>query len=362
MKATKAGAIIGTALTGFNGDGVGQVVVFVKNGVGNGSKVTGNNVEVLSNLVNLPQTNTTTDISNVTTDKVVAGMEIITPKITTQDILATGLFVMTDKDGNENVKISSSGDATLSGTLVVDTIKARRIEGMDIITKKLSLLSEEVAGVSTVSAQPTPSIPTETNILDLISKAISDIYKNTAEFLGRVIFHNDVAFLGRPTFNKDTAGFAIIKSGDSEVEVKFDKEYTNEPVVNATLQIAGAVDMNNLPSYAVADVDTKGFKVRLARSTSMDIRFSWIAIAVNNATNITSNGGTTVTATPAPTPIATPTPSATVTSTISLDATVSATPTPTATITPVPTEIPSPTPTPVITIQPTQAATSSGNL
>ena len=141
----------------------------------------------------------------------------------------------------------------------------------------------------------------------------NNIFRNVAEFFGKVIFHSDVAFVGRPTFNKDTAGFAVIKGDGSEVEVKFEKEYVTEPVVNISLQIAGAVEMNNLSTYAVADVNTKGFKIRMNRIAGMDLRFSWIAMAVNGATSTISTGNTvlvapTVTPTPTTMPPADPTP------------------------------------------------------
>jgi hypothetical protein len=209
-----------------------------------------------------------------------------------------------------------------------------KVNGMGLTitdtAKKLSGM-ENVAGISTETATAiTTNGELLTNsILATVMGMINDIYKNTAEFFGSVIFRGDVSFSGRPTFNKDTAGFAIIKSGATEVEVKFEKEYANEPVVTISMNIAGDVNIDDMPSYVVADVNTKGFKIRASKILGMDIRYSWTAIAVSEAKTVEGDSSTTVGMT-AVTPAATP-PTPTATPTPSIDASPSATPTSTAT-------------------------------
>lgn len=360
MRATKAGAVIGNAMSDFNGEGVGVVLVFVKNGESSGSKLaevmkgidTENNSEVLRNLILEKEQIATgsANVSEILTDRVVAGLEVITPKVTTQDILATGMFVMQDKDGNENVKITSDGNAIFMGTIKADKIIANEIQGFKLMADSITTLSDKVAGMATASATATefgggrssemegdPSAPATagrsvgmTSIIEMISKAIAQIYTNTAEFFGKVIFHNDVAFLGRPTFNRDTAGFAIIKGDSNEVEVKFEKVYANEPVVTISMNITGDVNISDMPTYVVADVNTKGFKIRTSKVMGMDIRYSWMAIAVEDGAPIVSQshsvatppGGQVATvqstetrndevATPSATPTVEPTPTST---------------------------------------------------
>ena len=341
MRATKAGAIIGTAMTGYDGEGVGVVIVFVKNGNSTGSNLTevmkgidvANGYEVLTNLI-MEKNQVATDSANVSdiiADRVVAGLEIITPKVVTQDLLV-------------------SGDATFSGILYADTIKAGRIEGVDILTRKLSLLSDWVAGVATAAGEIQSDTSSEIDILDQISKKIAEVFKNTVEFLGKVVFRGEVNFVGRPTFNKDTAGFATIKTGGSEVEILFEREYKDEPVVTATVQIVGGASVADIPSYAIADVNTRGFKIRLSRGVGMDLRFAWVALAVNETGRFEGGGGVvdlpSETVTPEPTPI--------------LETTITPTPTTELSSTPSPTE--TPTPTPVVIITPTETASESGNL
>ena len=114
-----------------------------------------------------------------------------------------------------------------------------------------------------------------------LAEVLSDLFKNLVEFFGQVIFHADVTFLGRPTFNKDTAGHAIIKAGDNEVIVTFEKEYAQNPVVTASINLENNIKSDEIPQYAVYDVSTKGFKIKLSNATASDLKFSWIALSTN---------------------------------------------------------------------------------
>jgi len=364
MKATKAGLIIGQALEDYSQvNDVGLVMAFVKTQYFTGAKVysaDGSEKLVGTKLLQAMTAPTAIvtpeiDLSEINTDRVVAGLEMITPKVITKDILATGMFVMQDKEGNENVKITSDGNAIFMGTIKADKIEANEIKGFKLLTDSISTLSDKVAGMATVSAEPTGVTTDEKPVSVQVADLISGMFRQMVEFFGKVIFHSDVYFAGRPTFNKDTAGFAIVKSGGNEVEVSFEKEYKEEPVVTLGLQIVGAVDLSSLPAYAVADVDTKGFKIRLSRNTSMDIRFAWMAIAVDGGRTIEGNG--TVIMPQNPTPTAEPTPPA--------EPTVEMTPAPSAEPTPTPTPEPTPvtevSPLPTPTVEPTVEMTPAPN-
>ena len=88
-------------------------------------------------------------------------------------------------------------------------------------------------------------------------------------------------FLGRQKFNKDTAGHAIIKAGDNEVSVTFEKEYAQNLVVTASINLENNIKSDEIPQYAVYDVSTKGFKIKLSNATASDLKFSWIALSAN---------------------------------------------------------------------------------
>lgn len=108
---------------------------------------------------------------------------------------------------------------------------------------------------------------------------ISNILKNVTEFVGNVTFKSDVAFLGRPTFNKDTAGLVQIGAGATETTITFDNEYPNLPAVIASISLVGDAKLDQTPNFAVYDISTKGFKIKLSKPAATDINFSWVALA-----------------------------------------------------------------------------------
>lgn len=109
---------------------------------------------------------------------------------------------------------------------------------------------------------------------------------------------SDTIFIGRPYFNADTAGFAVMASSTLSVAIAFEREYLEQPVVNASIsfeavEIASSTEniatstleeilfANNI-SYVITAKSTKGFTILLNKPAPIDINFSWIALAVKN--------------------------------------------------------------------------------
>jgi hypothetical protein len=117
------------------------------------------------------------------------------------------------------------------------------------------------------------------------------------EFFGKVVFRNDVAFEGRPTFNKDTAGFAQVKNGQQRVTINFEKEYEQIPVVTANITFDQVENPQELEQqlfaadirYLITERSNKGFTIVLNKPAPMDLKFSWMAIAVSNAKTFESS-------------------------------------------------------------------------
>ena len=57
-----------------------------------------------------------------------------------------------------------------------------------------------------------------------------------------IALNSDAIFFGRPYFNSDTAGFAVVKQGQTNVEVTFDKEYSDQPIVSANISLDKIAD------------------------------------------------------------------------------------------------------------------------
>lgn len=322
MKATKAGAIIGMAMTGFDGQGLGTVLAYVKSGSTTGSKIASSDGRAILNELLTQQSEVApTNVSDIFSDRLAAGVEVITPKVTAKEVDLNGVLSMFGADGKENVRIDSLGNAMFAGTITADTIEAKKILGYSILTNSIEALSSKVDTLATASAQATPSASPAINVADLVS----NLFKKAAEFFDNVIFHGDVFFAGRPTFNKDTAGFAYVKTGQSEVEVNFDKEYAAEPVVTASINLVGNINVNDIPGYAIYDLSTRSFKIKLSRAAGSDLGFSWIALAVKDAKSVEGANIAVPSLIITPTPTASATPSIIITPT--LEATISATPT-----------------------------------
>ncbi|MFH1455274.1 MAG: tail fiber domain-containing protein, partial [bacterium] len=130
--------------------------------------------------------------------------------------------------------------------------------------------------------------------LEIISPKIttSDLVVDNISSLKDIIsFMSDTSFVGRTYFNTDTAGFAKVKQGQKSVDVVFEKEYSEQPIVSGSITLndsdnvaaVGDSIFNNDIRYIITKKSTKGFTILLNKNTSEDITFSWIALAVKNA-------------------------------------------------------------------------------
>ncbi len=207
------------------------------------------------------------------------------------------------------------GDYLTTSTIPGVAMKATK--GGSIIGTAMAVFDSEEVGLTLVfvkNGSVGVDLPTDrsadTNISDQVTKIFSDLFKNALEFFGNIIFHADVTFLGRPTFNKDTAGHALIKQGASEVSIDFGKEYATQPVVNISVNLTGETNQDELPRFAVYELSTKGFKIKLSKTAAFDLNFSWIALA-GSEDNISTSISVTQLATPVPTPEISPSPTAT---------------------------------------------------
>jgi hypothetical protein len=279
--------------------------------------------------------------------------------IQTNSLTAKG-FSLEGDDGLKKISFDAKGNAFFAGTLTADKIVANKIEGLEILTNKISALGVNIASVeaqlnllsppeSTQSGQteiaPTPSNLTLTSlniegiatisadlhvwgssIIQGVLNVIDSITTNNlvvgkwADFLNSVIFRGDVNFLGRPTFNKDTAGTAIIKKDSDRVVITFDREYVQVPVVTANM-VFGEINEKQIfdqnYSLIISQRTTKGFSIVLNKPAVSDLTFSWLAFAVKDEEPVqnsvldlspTATQSATPTVTIVPTPTQTPTP------------------------------------------------------
>jgi hypothetical protein len=168
----------------------------------------------------------------------------------------------------------------------------------------------------------------------------------------------DVDFIGRPYFTTDTAGFVLIKKDAKKVNVVFDSEYLEQPIVTASIAFNEGDSEEDQEKIFASNVQsmitkkgTKGFTITLNKPAPFDMRFSWISLAVKNARTATSTDTESVNIQPVVTPIQTPiitTPVETVVTSSSTPVTPEVT---TETTTEIPNPVPNTEPSPEVTTE-----------
>lgn len=344
MKATKNGSIIGMAMTGYDNIGIGAVTVFIKTTYFTGSKVLdlakdSQSAEIQTALGNSETSKAALlymleqkqaleasgNLSEIFTDRIAAGLEIITPKVTAETVgldkieAATGLDVaMNISDGGafkinnaatgENgITFDNAGNAIFQGTLTADAIVANKILGLEIFTNQISGIDENVSALADkLNILQTTEESIDLSTLGILEKkgglAIAKettfkeatIFEKLVTLLGNVVFHGKVSFEKVPTFNADMAGYAVIKEGADKVIVTFNEEYANAPIVNASLSLQNYNDKEVRQAaeelllvsdvkYIITNITTKGFEIRIDQEAASDVRFSWQVLAVKDA-------------------------------------------------------------------------------
>jgi hypothetical protein len=327
----------------------------------------------------------------LTTSSITAGSQSLLMQLSDN-----GKLQIQSPNGSQVVSIDANGNAAFTGTIRADKIIANQIEGLDTTTNQLKELTTRISSIEDVLAahiaseeamlgtpsafnQPTvlPSgVATMSGLIvdkeatisgnlhvggsSLIEGILNVIGSLTtrnlvvgewSDFIGQVIFRDNVNFLGRPKFNKDTAGFSVIHTGETQVDVHFTQEYEELPVITASFnldKLAGQSDadfdtlrrqlLNDSYTFIISNKSKTGFTIVLNKPAEQDIAFSWMVLAVIDAQ--TTEGSASGNASPTPTPSSAAVPSPTPTDEL-LQTTPSGTPRQTLT----PTIINSPTPT-----------------
>ncbi|MBL8121465.1 hypothetical protein JNM87_01815 [Candidatus Saccharibacteria bacterium] len=254
-----------------------------------------------------------------------------------QDLKSRQVSGQAPKGGEILTNRVSAVDEVISPVIVADiirakTIQATKIEGLEVYTDKVSSLSLKYDGLKTqVTQTGTATNPSTTanNVtfggpgsnVSLIALGLIEAkggltvngesqfngkttFAALAQFMGKVNFSGDITVDGRVTFNNDTAGAAVIAKGGTRVQVKFDSEYADDPIVSAQLIAVPAVLANGTKedatqaeqrlfsagyNYVVSDVSTKGFTIVLNKKAAEKLKFNWQAIAINGARTVTGD-------------------------------------------------------------------------
>jgi hypothetical protein len=302
MRATKAGKVLGTAISDLDLADVrfcpddekgeknyrcGQVMVFVNLVDYSGMSITNLLSEAKAGLsfggtfndsmyenycVDAEGTATSTSADGLCEDGLTLSKKTVSNSTTTNSVGEEFASKAKDREG-EIIDYLKSIRPNVDGNIGLDS---------EIFTDRLSAAFEIFA----------PRFITEGLRVDHIS-ALSQ----------SIIFNSDVDFFGTPYFTTDTAGFAVVKAGSIQVDVVFDREYIERPIVNASMASSDGIISSpdtllavqeffgNDVRFLISNASTTGFTIFINKPTDKDIHFNWIALAVKNAKLFTSQEG-----------------------------------------------------------------------
>lgn len=146
MKATKAGLVIGHAMGEYDGNGAQTVMVLVGTQWYGGefsdilpAGLSLENAEqggfaqaVLAGLRENHSTQPNEALSELYADKIVAGLELVTPRVT------TNALTVVDETGGKTAELLENGDAFFAGELSAKAVRSEQIVGTDIGQQKYS--------------------------------------------------------------------------------------------------------------------------------------------------------------------------------------------------------------------------------
>ena len=222
MKATKAGYAVGQAMDSYSGTEVGSIIAFVNTGFFNGSSLEsivtgldsltpGSNGLAQALIFQFNQQDIASgSLSDIFTDRIAAGVEIISPKVFADTLFTSNINTLT---GNSAITFDEDGNATFIGDIVANTITAD-IPGLDTINTELSALSSQVSGL-----QSNATI----NNLTVGSVLLANTFATSglAEFSSSVHIGGGLSVVGSTSFSTITVGKIIADEIQSQQLTNF---------------------------------------------------------------------------------------------------------------------------------------------
>jgi len=101
-------------------------------------------------------------------------------------------------------------------------------------------------------------------------------FKGSTLFDDLVTFSGDTTFNGSVIFNNNSAGYAVIKPGESSIQVIFKQPFKAPPIVTISL------GDGKFATYSYRNVSEQGFEIILPGAATDKLTFSWTATAVSN--------------------------------------------------------------------------------
>ncbi len=238
MKATKPGPTIGMAMNGYSGQGLGMVTMFIKNSYAPGSSQVSAQNQDTESLEKLLGT-TSTEQTKYDPSQTQGTISYLPAETNEQKY--TNIVARPSK------LISFSGDLDINGTITADKVKADQIEGLEIITGKITGLENKINAELSDEAPAAKAVggttPLQTTLPSLkITGGLT--VEGDVEFHGNALFAKIVTFVEKTVFRNDvTFGGHILTDG-------------NSPTIHTSVGKAELNGNDNTGSLSVAGINT----------------------------------------------------------------------------------------------------------
>lgn len=129
------------------------------------------------------------------------------------------------------------------------------------------------------------------------------IANGLSTFFGKTSFKDNAQFEKQVIFSSDIGGQALIKKDANKVEISFDKDFEQTPVINASVSFDEEKDeggnvkdsqalidkyFNEKYAFVIVGKSKKGFTIVLNKNAADDVNFTWTALRVKDVKTIQS--------------------------------------------------------------------------
>lgn len=134
---------------------------------------------------------------------------------------------------------------------------------------------------------PSTSSPSASSIEDLAGQ-VADLSARvdalSIDTLDSLAITGGLEIAGEVDLGPDTVGEAVIKAGDTSVEIPFTNPYQKQPIVSATVSefITG--------QYRVTNKTVNGFTIELSEAQVFDVTLDWHAFGSSGGVRLFSDG------------------------------------------------------------------------
>jgi len=325
MKATKAGSVIGKALTSSKNSE--EIQVYLSPSIITGEfETTISHSDLLNQLLSqdtgLSEGLSIDTLSQIHTDSILAERDLIVPTITADEILVNTitndnsnlilgfndnnlLTIKSKHTGSTAVTIDDRGNAYFSGDIYANNITASGSgnNSIDSLSNDILSLSSDITDLKnridsdnyvTLSnlgiAQNNGALSFSTDILF----NGRSVFAAQAEFNDLATFNYDMLINKQIKFGRNIAGISFIKPGETTVTVEFDTPYNGIPYISTNLTlphdyteeqktILKSLILNSSIRYLISDTTQYGFTITINAPQEIDLPFIWQSYLIDES-------------------------------------------------------------------------------